>query len=86
MTTTAPIKQDAWKHTFIDPCENENFNFQSARYREQYLGARRYEISLRAFNSIAHEWEVSLKRSKIKWVEILQKQESSVSVILYIII
>ena len=34
MTTTAPIKQDAWKHTFIDPCENENFNFQSARYIE----------------------------------------------------
>ena len=27
MTTTAPVKQDAWKHTFIDPCENENFNF-----------------------------------------------------------
>ena len=34
MKATAPIKQDAWKHTFIDPCENENFNFQSARYRE----------------------------------------------------
>ena len=25
-------------------------------YRELYMGARRYEISLREYNSIAHEW------------------------------
>ena len=27
-------------------------------YRELYMGARRYGISLRVFNSISHEWDV----------------------------
>ena len=30
-------------------------------HREEYMGARRYGISIRVFNSIAHEWESSDK-------------------------
>ena len=38
----------------------------SARYRE-YIGARRYGIFLRVFNSIAHEWDASGKSSSCRF-------------------
>ena len=38
---------------------------------EKYMGARRYEISLRVFNSIAHEWGVELNtRREISYLKV----------------
>ena len=38
---------------------------------EKYMGARRYEISLRVFNSISHEWGVELNtRREISYLKV----------------
>mgnify|MGYP006963853548 CR=1 FL=1 len=43
--------------------KNNNNNNNNNRYRE-YMGAGRYGIFLRAFNSIAHEWDAELNSRK----------------------